>query len=98
MRKALLSLAAVALLAPLVVAQAQGQNTMDIYFIDTEGGQATLVVSPIEGILGAKETLLLDAGNLNPEGRDAARSAAPSRNEGSERRADRLPRRHALPW
>lgn len=69
--------AAVVLLAPLtVVVQSQGQDTMDIYFIDTEGGQATLVVSPAEGILGAKETLLLDAGNLNPVGRDAARILA----------------------
>ena len=85
MRKALLSLVAVALLAPSVVAQAQGQNTMDIYFIDTEGGQATLVVSPSEGILGAKETLLLDAGNLNPVGRDATRILAAMEDANVER-------------
>ena len=85
MRKALLSLVAVALLAPGVVTQAQGQNTMDIYFIDTEGGQATLVVSPSEGILGAKETLLLDAGNLNPVGRDATRILAAMEDANVER-------------
>ena len=76
MRRVLLSVAAVALLAPLTVVQTQEQNTMDIYFIDTEGGQATLVVSPTEGILGARETLLLDAGNLNPVGGDATRILA----------------------
>ena len=76
MRKVLLSVVTVVLLAPLAVVQTQGQATMDIYFIDTEGGQATLVVSPTEGILGARETLLLDAGNLNPVGRDAARILA----------------------
>ena len=85
MRKLLLSVAAAGLLAPLVVVQTQGQNTMDIYFIDTEGRQATLVVSPTEGILGAKETLLLDAGNLNPVGRDAARILAAMKDANVER-------------
>ncbi|HUE83159.1 MAG TPA: MBL fold metallo-hydrolase [Pyrinomonadaceae bacterium] len=42
-------------------------NTLDIYFIDTEGGAATLIVTP------ARETLLVDSGY--PEERDADRIA-----------------------
>lgn len=42
-------------------------NTLDIYFIDTEGGAATLIVTP------AGESLLVDAGN--PGERDATRIA-----------------------
>ncbi len=38
-------------------AQAPAGKTLDIYFIDTEGGQATLFMSP------AGQTLLVDAGN-----------------------------------
>ena len=56
----------------------QATNTLDIYFVDTEGGQATLLV-PAGG-----ESLLIDAGYAgfdtnNPEqeaGRDAERIAA----------------------
>lgn len=48
----LASLGAVALLALTVSAQAP----LQIYFIDTEGGQATLLVTP------AKESVLIDAG------------------------------------
>src|SRR5439155_26247856 len=52
-------------------------KTLDIYFIDTEGGPATLLVSP------AGETLMIDVGfagldTPNPDkdlGRDAARIA-----------------------
>ena len=45
-------------------AQAQGP-TLDIYFVDTEGGQATLIVTP------AHESILIDSGN--PGTRDAGR-------------------------
>src|SRR5687767_9695956 len=38
-------------------AQAPAGKTLDIYFIDTEGGQATLFMSP------SGQTLLVDAGN-----------------------------------
>jgi competence protein ComEC len=56
---------AVSLLIVLVVcampisssAQAPAGKTLDIYYIDTEGGQATLFVSP------SGQTLLVDAGN-----------------------------------
>ena len=37
--------------------QAQAGKSLDIYFIDTEGGQATLYISP------AGQSLLVDAGN-----------------------------------
>jgi beta-lactamase superfamily II metal-dependent hydrolase len=61
-----------------------GATTTDIYFIDTEGGQSVLIVSPVKGILGARETLLLDAGNLNPPGRDADRIVAAMKDAGAE--------------
>ena len=71
MRRMWLPIVAMALVAS-AAARTQGQNTTDIYFIDTEGGQATLIISPLNGILGTKETLLLDAGEdpnrFNPEG------------------------------
>lgn len=76
---------ALALLAAMAAAQTDSQATTDIYFIDTEGGQATLVVSPTSGILGTKEVLLLDAGNLNPPGRDADRIVAAMKDAGVER-------------
>ncbi len=43
---------------------------LEIYFIDVEGGQATLVVSP------SGQSLLIDAGYSNFSGRDADRIAA----------------------
>ena len=84
MRKMWLPVIALALLAS-AAAQTQGQNTTDIYFIDTEGGQATLIISPANGMLGTKETLLIDAGNLNPPGRDADRIVAAMKDAGVER-------------
>ncbi|MGE3512328.1 MAG: ComEC/Rec2 family competence protein [Vicinamibacterales bacterium] len=52
--------------ATLVVAQPR--NTLDVYFIDVEGGQSTLVVSP------SGESMLIDAGF--PGERDAGRIRA----------------------
>jgi competence protein ComEC len=61
MRKTVSLLLALGLcLTPITAAFAQGQaagKTLDIYFIDTEGGQATLYVSP------SGQTLLVDTGN-----------------------------------
>jgi len=45
-------------------------KTLDIYFIDVEGGQATLVVSP------SGQSLLIDTGYANFSGRDADRIMA----------------------
>jgi hypothetical protein len=66
---------ALALAAFLPVGTIAAEGVLEIYFIDTEGGQATLLVSPTGG------TLLIDTGfagldTANPDkesGRDAAR-------------------------
>ena len=59
MRRALSLLIALAVCAlPMAPAvRAPAGKTLDMYYIDTEGGQSTLFVSP------AGETLLVDAGN-----------------------------------
>lgn len=54
-----------ALPAVRVAAQAPAAKTLDFYFIDTEGGQATLVVAP------SGQTVLIDTGN--PGERDLER-------------------------
>jgi beta-lactamase superfamily II metal-dependent hydrolase len=61
---AALALAALCAVGP---AAAPGATTLDIYFIDVEGGQATLVVTP-EG-----QSLLIDAGYPGFRGRDPDR-------------------------
>jgi glyoxylase-like metal-dependent hydrolase (beta-lactamase superfamily II) len=69
--------AAVGLVAMLAGVVVGASKTLDIYFIDTEGGQSTLLVSP------SGETFLIDTGfagldTPNPDkdvGRDAARIA-----------------------
>jgi competence protein ComEC len=77
MRKKML-LAAIAGLAALLAqsgvdrAVAQARTTLDIYVIDVEGGNATLLVPP------SGESLLIDTGNVAPEAaiRDAERILA----------------------
>jgi competence protein ComEC len=59
------SLLAFAISAAAGSAQTKPAKTLDIYFIDTEGGLAALYVSP------AGESLLIDTGN--PGGRDSGR-------------------------
>jgi beta-lactamase superfamily II metal-dependent hydrolase len=59
-------------LVPLVLflaGSAYAAKTLDIYFIDVEGGQSTLIVSP------SGQTLLIDAGWTGLGGRDADRIA-----------------------
>ena len=51
-------------------------QTLDIYFIDVEGGQSTLIVTP------ARESLLIDAGWDEAAGRDAKRIMAAVRDAG----------------
>jgi competence protein ComEC len=54
----------------LVTLPARAAKTLDIYFIDVEGGQATLIVSP------SGQSLLVDTGWPDYNGRDADRILA----------------------
>src|SRR5450631_4922133 len=65
MRLRFKGLAALTCLAGLAAAQTKSAKTLDIYFIDTEGGLSALYVSP------TGESLLIDTGN--PGGRDTDR-------------------------
>ncbi len=79
----LLTLAGLALL-PLclgrtVLAQAAVEKPLLIYFIDVEGGQATLLVAP------SGASLLIDTGWPTPDGRDARRILAAMHDAGIAR-------------
>jgi competence protein ComEC len=54
-------------------------GALRVYFIDTEGGQSTLFVSP------SGQTMLVDTGNLDPPGRDPHRIAAVAAKAGVKR-------------
>ena len=62
--------------AATVATQDSSQDTLDIYVIDVEGGEATLFVSP------SGESMLVDAGWPGFDGRDADRIAAADLPEG----------------
>jgi len=68
MRKWLFLATAVAMVFALPLAQAQQKKALEVYFIDVEGGQSTLFVSP------SGQSLLVDTGW--PGDRDAGRIAA----------------------
>jgi competence protein ComEC len=55
---------------------AQAAKTLDLYFIDTEGGQATLVVAP------SGQSLLIDTGYTGFGGRDTLRIATAAKDAG----------------
>ena len=57
-------------------APSQIKNALRIYFVDVEGGQATLFVTP------AKQSLLIDTGWPGNDGRDADRIVAAAKNAG----------------
>src|SRR3990172_3141977 len=78
--------------APAAGAQAPGTvvGPLEIYFIDTEGGQSVLLVSPAIGMYGTRETFLIDPGNLNPPGRDAERIIAALKDAGVPERIDHM--------
>ena len=71
----LLSLAAVVLL-PLARHAAPARSTLEILYVDVEGGAATLIVTP------AGESILVDAGWPGFEGRDAKRIEAAMKKAG----------------
>ena len=79
------TLSLLALLAASLPASAQpaiakhAYGKMKIYFVDVEGGQATLFVAP------NGQSLLIDAGWPGNEGRDADRIVAVARNAGITR-------------
>lgn len=67
------------LLLAVCAVSAQAAKTLDIYFIDTEGGQATLVVAP------SGQSLLIDTGYTGFGGRDTLRIAAAAKDAGVKR-------------
>jgi competence protein ComEC len=71
--KRLFSVCAAAALAVALVAGAQAASTLDIYFIDVEGGQSTLLVTP------AGQSLLIDTGYAGFANRDPDRITAAAR-------------------
>jgi competence protein ComEC len=66
----------IALWVLFAVRPARAAKTLDVYFIDTEGGQSTLFVSP------SGETLLVDTGWPGFGGRDAGRILAAAQHAG----------------
>jgi competence protein ComEC len=66
-------------IVPATAAPTPAKNTLRIYFVDVEGGQATLFVTP------AKESLLIDTGWPGHEGRDAERIVAAAKDAGVNR-------------
>jgi beta-lactamase superfamily II metal-dependent hydrolase len=72
-----LSIAAALIIASGGAGRAAGQ--LSIYFIDVEGGQSTLVVTP------SHQALLVDAGFAQPPGRDARRIQAAMKDAGIDR-------------
>src|SRR5262245_51768014 len=62
-----LALISLALAAPLAARADEKDGRLDIYFIDVEGGAATLFITP-EG-----ESLLIDSGYPTPDDRDLNR-------------------------
>ncbi|HZR23401.1 MAG TPA: MBL fold metallo-hydrolase [Vicinamibacterales bacterium] len=63
---------------PILLAAALAGN-LNLYFIDVEGGQSTLVVTP------SGQTLLVDTGFADPPGRDARRIQAAMKDAGVEK-------------
>ena len=75
MRRMAKALCALALVWALAVTL-RGAGTLDIYFIDVDGGQSTLLVTP------AHQSYLIDTGYAGNDGRDADRIAAAARAAG----------------
>ena len=69
-------LVSLAVLSAPVAGQTQAPATLDIYWIDVEGGAATLVVTP------ERDSVLMDTGWPRPDARDAERIQAAMRDAG----------------
>jgi competence protein ComEC len=69
-------IAVVAALLAAAIGTASAAQTLDMYFIDVEGGQSTLIVTP------TGESLLIDTGFGGVDGRDATRILAAARDAG----------------
>ncbi len=67
------------LVLALVAVSAQAAKTLDIYFIDVEAGQSTLIVSP------SGQSLLVDTGYAGNSGRDALRIVQAAKAAGVKR-------------
>lgn len=76
-RVVLLAVATAALVAAGPAAQTRAPKSLQIYVVDVEGGNATLIVAP------SGESLLIDTGNPS-NGRDAARILAAASDAGVE--------------
>ena len=77
LRNLLLQALACALLC--TVTQAAESKSLQIFFIDVEGGQATLIVTP------SGQSLLIDTGWPGAKGRDASRIVAAAKEAGVDR-------------
>ena len=77
--KLAVSLFAIALCIAPARLPAQPRSALQIYFIDVEGGQSTLFVTP------EHKSLLIDTGWPGDEGRDAGRIVAAAKSAGLER-------------
>jgi len=73
----------------ILAAAASAARTLDIYFIDVEGGQSTLIVTP------AGQSLLIDTGYPERNGRDPDRIMAPKT---SRTRSSRIWRETKTTW
>jgi len=88
--RTLLLTAAVVVASTFVLAQQQQQaprkapSTLDIYFIDTEGGQATFFMTP------SGETFLFDTGTASADNRDADRISNIIRQVAVEQQLDQV--------
>ena len=79
MRRAFISAVWIVCACLMAGAAARGGKSLEIYFIDVEGGQSTLVVDP-QG-----ESLLIDAGWDDFNGRDANRIVSAAKAAGIDR-------------